>query len=93
MNAVGLRRFVRRTTPRRLAGDGRKERVDTPNRDAVQKWTRLCDALQHPERLRVLLLLVSGGEASVSELCERLDSTQPMVSHHLAVMRRLGLVR
>lgn len=48
--------------------------------------------LSEPVRLRLLHELREG-EASVNELAERLDISQPSASKHLAVLRDQGLVR
>ena len=48
----------------------------------------LCDET----RLRLLMLL-GGGESNVSSLVERTGFDQPAVSHHLAILRRAGMVR
>ena len=42
-------------------------------------------------RQRILTLL-QAGEMSVSELHEHFTTTQPTLSHHLAVLRRANLV-
>ncbi len=49
-------------------------------------------ALSDPVR-RDLIAAIGDGEATVSELVERLDIAQPQVSKHLAVLRESGLVR
>ncbi len=43
-------------------------------------------------RLRILMLLHREGALCVCELCEALDTHQPMISRHLAEMRKSGLV-
>ena len=48
-------------------------------------------AVAHPLRLRIIAILVEG-EANVSELVERLDATQPIVSQQLRILRGHGLV-
>jgi DNA-binding transcriptional ArsR family regulator len=48
--------------------------------------------LGDPTRLRILMLL-DEGEMNVGELCRRLRLPQPTVSHHLARLRRGGLLR
>lgn len=50
-------------------------------------------ALSHPLRLRTLLLLQREGELCVCELTHALGVSQPMISRHLAQLRRDGLVR
>lgn len=44
-------------------------------------------------RLRILLYLAREGELNVTELCERLEQSQPAVSHHLALMRVAQVIR
>ncbi|MCA9213558.1 MAG: metalloregulator ArsR/SmtB family transcription factor [Planctomycetales bacterium] len=43
-------------------------------------------------RLKILSFLVEEEELNVRSLCERLDQSQPAVSHHLALMRQAGLI-
>lgn len=49
-------------------------------------------ALAHDLRLRVLVLLQQEGELCVCELTHAVGAAQPVVSRHLAELRRLGLV-
>lgn len=49
-------------------------------------------ALAHPLRLRALLLLHQEGELCVCELTHALGVSQPMISRHLAQLRRDSLV-
>ncbi|MBL8861944.1 MAG: helix-turn-helix transcriptional regulator [Planctomycetes bacterium] len=51
----------------------------------------LLAAAAEPTRLRLLALL-AGGEACVCDLVGALDLPQPLVSRHLGVLRRAGLV-
>lgn len=48
--------------------------------------------LADPTRLRIFTLL-RGGEACVCEIAGALDLAENLVSHHLGVLRRTGLVR
>ncbi len=48
-------------------------------------------AMADETRQRILSLL-QPGEKSVGDLTEALGLTQPTISHHLAIMRRAGLV-
>ena len=48
--------------------------------------------LGNPTRLEILELLREHGELSVHELVERLGSTQPQISNHLACLRWCGFV-
>lgn len=50
------------------------------------------DALADPIRRRILALLLNHDERCVCDLNAVLDSPQPKVSRHLAVLREAGLV-
>lgn len=52
----------------------------------------LLKALSHEKRLSILCHLV-GGELTVSQINERVSGSQSVVSQHLAVLRRDGLVK
>ena len=55
---------------------------------------RLFKALADPARVKILNLLVSGGEGScVCDLTEAVGLTQPTVSHHLKKLTEAGLLR
>lgn len=51
----------------------------------------LCKALNDPKRLMVLYALAERPR-SVGELCAMLETTQPNVSQHLAMLRERGIV-
>jgi len=52
----------------------------------------LFKALADTTRLRCLMLLITTDELCVCELGHALGLPQPKVSHHLAALRRAGLV-
>jgi DNA-binding transcriptional ArsR family regulator len=53
---------------------------------------QLWSAIAEPSRRRVVDLLLSGGEATASELAERVPFTRQAVSKHLLVLEEAGLV-
>lgn len=57
----------------------------------VEKATSLLKALASPNRLMILCQLVEG-EHSVGELARLLDLRDTVVSQHLSLLRRDGLV-
>jgi DNA-binding transcriptional ArsR family regulator len=59
--------------------------VDTPLADFFR-------ALGDEHRLRILRLLATHRELSVSELGEHLKQSQPAVSHHLSLLKDVGLI-
>ena len=50
-------------------------------------------ALGDDTRLRILQLLATTGEHTVTELAERLELSQPLLSWHLRRLRRAGVVK
>ena len=72
----------RRATPRRGKGPS----------PSVRQTAELLKQVSDPTRLQVLMLLTDK-ERNVSELCADLGSTsQPAVSHHLALLRHGRLI-
>lgn len=51
----------------------------------------LCRTMGNAHRLMILHVL-RDGEQCVGELCGRMDLSQPAISQHLAVMRKVGVV-
>src|SRR5690606_4020622 len=58
------------------------------------KHARDFKALGDPVRLRILSLVAShdGGEACVCDLTSAFDLSQPTISHHLKVLKEVGLL-
>lgn len=50
-------------------------------------------ALGDDTRLRILQLLATEGEHTVTELADRLNLSQPLLSWHLRRLRRAGVVK
>ncbi|WP_066941366.1 ArsR/SmtB family transcription factor [Microtetraspora fusca] len=55
---------------------------------------RVFKALGDPVRLRILSIVAShqGGEACVCDLTAAFDLSQPTISHHLKVLKEVGLL-
>jgi ArsR family transcriptional regulator, arsenate/arsenite/antimonite-responsive transcriptional repressor len=64
------------------------ELPDQLEKDLVQVFKLLADET----RLRILMYLMRQGELHVTALCEKLQQSQPAVSHHLALLRVAGLI-
>ena len=63
--------------------------------DRIEGETELASVfklLADETRLRVLMALLREGESHVSGLCNRLDQSQPAVSHHLALLRQADIL-
>ena len=59
--------------------------------DSVEEVVRIMRLLADPTRLRLLTLL-RGSELNVTSICRHLKLAQPTVSHHLGLLRTVGLV-
>jgi len=64
------------------------ELSDQLEKDLVQVFKLLSDET----RLRVMMYLAREGELHVTALCDKLNQSQPAVSHHLALLRVAGLI-
>jgi ArsR family transcriptional regulator len=62
--------------------------ADTTLGDLTDVFKLLADK----NRLRIVLLLAQEGRMHVTALCDMLAQSQPAVSHHLTLMRMVGLV-
>jgi len=58
----------------------------------LSKIAPLLKVCGHPLRLRILCAIESRAEPCVSELWSCLDQSQPVVSQHLAALKRRGIV-
>ena len=58
----------------------------------LSKLAPLLKVCGHPLRLRILCAIESRSEPCVSELWTCLKQSQPVVSQHLAVLKRRGIV-
>lgn len=63
------------------------ETLDDFDKRVVAGASQVFELLSDPTRLRIVLLLGKRGEMSVTAICEALGTTQPALSHHLALMR------
>jgi ArsR family transcriptional regulator, arsenate/arsenite/antimonite-responsive transcriptional repressor len=58
----------------------------------LRRLTDVFKLLADKNRLRIVLALAQDDELHVSALCDLLGQSQPAVSHHLTLMRMVGLV-
>jgi ArsR family transcriptional regulator, arsenate/arsenite/antimonite-responsive transcriptional repressor len=58
----------------------------------IDELAAMMKACGHPLRLKILCAIQLGEETCVSELWNCLDQSQPVVSQHLAVLKRRGIV-
>ena len=60
--------------------------------ETIARLTAVFKLLADASRLKIVLALAQDGELHVSALCDLLGQSQPAVSHHLTLMRMVGLV-
>jgi DNA-binding transcriptional ArsR family regulator len=60
--------------------------------EAAEQASDFLKSLANPVRLRILCLLAQG-ESSVGDIAEKLAARQSLISQHLALLRKDGLVR
>ena len=60
--------------------------------DTLHRLTAVFKLLSDQSRLKIVLALAQDAELHVSALCDMLGQSQPAVSHHLTLMRMVGLV-
>jgi ArsR family transcriptional regulator len=65
--------------------------LDVPE-ERILSFSELFTLLSDPLRIKILLALARFGELHVSALRELVAQSQPVVSHHLMLMRLTGLV-
>jgi DNA-binding transcriptional ArsR family regulator len=58
----------------------------------IHRLTDVFKLLSDKSRLKIVLALAQDHERHVSSLCDLLHQSQPAVSHHLTLMRMVGLV-
>ncbi len=63
------------------------------SRSLLEARENLFRALADRTRLEILEILVREGAKNVSDLCEKLDKEQNLVSHHLSCLKNCGLVQ
>lgn len=58
----------------------------------IKELTGVFKLLADGNRLKIVMALAQNGKMHVSDLCEMLGQSQPAVSHHLTLMRMVGLL-
>ena len=86
--------MAKKTAARRpTEGNGQGQGTLPPVSDeTVRDLAQVFKLLSDETRLRILLYLAQAGELHVTNLCSKLDQSQPAVSHHLALLRVSGLI-
>jgi DNA-binding transcriptional ArsR family regulator len=72
---------------------GQRRRLVAQAAPQIDDLAEIFKILGDPTRLRVLTALADGGELCVHEICDRVQTSQPAVSHQLRTLRGARLVR
>src|SRR5579872_1539818 len=80
---------VKSRSPKSAVGTTSPIRV---SEGTIHRLTDVFKLLADKSRLKIVLALAQDGELHVSALCDLLGQSQPAVSHHLTLMRMVGLV-
>jgi ArsR family transcriptional regulator len=62
------------------------------NQNKIKKAANWLKSISHPTRLEIMVLLKGRKGLTVGEICKRINVEQSLVSHHLASMRRKGVL-
>lgn len=62
------------------------------NQNKIKKAANWLKSISHPTRLNIMVLLKGKKGLTVGEICKRINVEQSLVSHHLASMRRKGVL-
>lgn len=61
--------------------------------EKFEKAAFVLKTVAHPMRLAIVELLTTADSLSVNEICEKLNSEQSLVSHHLINMKLKGILQ
>jgi ArsR family transcriptional regulator len=74
-----------------LDDDLRKRLEETPNEESLNKNSKIFYGLSHPLRLKIAFLLLKSDQC-VCELVKLTEKKQNLVSHHLTILKKSGIV-
>ncbi|HLB71833.1 MAG: metalloregulator ArsR/SmtB family transcription factor [Candidatus Methanoperedens sp.] len=69
----------------------RKQLEETPDEESLKKNSKILYALSHPLRLKIAFLLLKSDHC-VCELVRQTKKKQNLVSHHLTILRKNGVL-
>lgn len=65
--------------------------VKCQNEEKVLEYSKKLKVIGHPVRLKILIL-IEGKSSCVGELWQCLNTSQPVISQHLAILKDAGIV-
>jgi len=69
----------------------KKRLEEIPNEESLKKNSKILYGLSHPLRLKIAFLLLKNDQC-VCELVNLTKKKQNLVSHHLTILRKSGIV-
>ena len=60
--------------------------------EKLNQATEILKAIAHPIRINIIALLENGKRLTVTEIFEKLDLEQAVVSHHLRILKDRGVL-
>ncbi len=64
-----------------------------PMREILYRETRVARILGEPSKYKIINVLLRYGPINVYDITKRVQRSQPTVSHHLAALKKLEIVR
>lgn len=61
------------------------------NEEKVNEYAKKLKVIGHPLRMKILIV-IEGKSSCVGDLWQCLDSSQPSISQHLAILKEAGIV-
>ena len=86
---MAIKRKTRKKAEPTADAAGSSLKVTEPT---IKKLTNVFKLLADKNRLKIVVALGQHGKMHVSDLCKMLKQSQPAVSHHLTLMRTVGLI-
>jgi len=69
----------------------KKRLEETPNEESLKKNSKIFFGLSHPLRLKIAFLLLKS-DRCVCQLVRMTEKKQNLVSHHLTILKKSGIV-
>lgn len=69
----------------------KKRLKETPGEDSLKENSKIFHGLSHPLRLKIAFLLLKS-DYCVCELVKLTEKKQNLISHHLKILRKSGVV-
>ncbi len=71
----------------------KKYTITRPMKEMLYRESRVAKALGEPAKYMIVIFLLEKGPLTVNEMVKMLHRSQPTISHHLAQLRNLEIVR